>query len=71
MFATAFTIMDLSFARGCGPSFLRLQGNASITLPLEDARYSFLWTDGPPSLNSNDYTKTWMQRSLLNGNVRR
>ena len=46
MFCTVKAMMDMKFVRGMGPSFLKLHGNAAMVLPVQDTRYTFLWSTG-------------------------
>ena len=45
LFQKTHMFMDLSYTEG-GPSFLRMQGNGSIAMPVPESRYSFLGQRG-------------------------
>lgn len=70
LFATVVKFMDMKYIRGGGPSFLRLQGHVSISVPGKDVHYTYLWPEGPPSLNANEYSASFTRRIILNRNVR-
>ena len=70
LFASVLPYMDLSFARGCGPSFMRIQGLTSVALPLPDSRYSFLWSDSAPSLQPGDYRSNLLRRAVQSEDVK-
>ena len=38
--------MDMKFVRRMGPSFMKLHRNAAMVLPVQDTRYTFLWSTG-------------------------
>lgn len=55
LFATVVTFMDIKYVRGGGSSFLDVRGNVSISVSGKDIQYKYLWSEGTPSLNTNDY----------------
>eukprot|EP00171_Calliarthron_tuberculosum_P012554 IDg12554t1 len=63
--------MDAALAAKFKPSFLRIQGNTSVAIPITNARYSFLWLKGPLSTSQEDYTSTFISKAVSNGDVKR
>lgn len=70
LFAAGVTFMGIKYVRGSGPSFLRLQGNVSLFIPDREVQYTYLWSEGPPSVNFQDFSAAFMRRIISNRNVR-
>ncbi|KAI0560117.1 hypothetical protein FGB62_124g030 [Gracilaria domingensis] len=62
--------MATKYVRGGGPSFLRVQGNVSLSVPSREVRHKYLWSEGSPSLNARDYSTTFLRRIVANPNIR-
>ena len=61
---------DMKYARGGGPSFLKLQGNVSIAVPGQDVQHTFLWGTGSPSLDPNRQRSSLTRNIVTNPNVK-
>lgn len=70
LFCSVHCYMDAALAAKFEHSFLRIQGNTSVAIPLTNSRYSSLWLNGPPSLNSEDYTNTFISKAVSDGDVK-
>ncbi|KAI0558602.1 hypothetical protein FGB62_199g00 [Gracilaria domingensis] len=69
MFANVVSFMDMKYVRGVGPSFLRVQGNVSLSVPSREVRQKYLWSGGPHSLNPRDYSSTFLRGIVANPNI--